>query len=215
MYADPLPFPSLKIVSQYFTASFDYNEPLSFAESLIILNATPKRVADFKAGRYCARQALLAFTEEQIEILQGKGRQPLWPKGFTGSISHSSKLAGAVVARETDIAAMGLDIEYMNGVKQDMWQLLFNDAEQALIYCKPDASLWASLFFSFKESFYKMQYPVTYQFLEFTDITISTTGDNFLFTPANPDHDLSAIDFDNIKTQWTMVADQLITLCYI
>ncbi len=41
-------------------------------------------------------------------------REPLWPAGVVGSISHSGELAGAVVARASDAWSVGLDIELLD-----------------------------------------------------------------------------------------------------
>jgi 4'-phosphopantetheinyl transferase EntD len=210
-----IPFPALSFISQHFTADFTKDELLSPAESIIVSQAVPKRVADFKTGRYCARRALSTLINEQPEILQGKGREPLWPNGITGSISHSSKLTGAIVARQVDVIAVGLDIEQANGIRPDMWTLLFSNEEQELIRSKPDVTFWATLLFSLKESFYKMQYPLTEQFLEFTDIMVAVQDEQLCFSQVNKEYDLSAVAFNNIKAHWTVIDDQLITLCYI
>jgi 4'-phosphopantetheinyl transferase EntD len=211
-----IPFPDISITSQYFTADFDNDEPLSPAESIIVSKSVPKRISDFKTGRYCARQALSRFVNERPEILQGKAREPVWPTEIVGSISHSSKLAGAVVARQSDITAIGLDIETIGGVKPAMWYLLFHDSEQAFILNKQtDTALWATLFFSMKESFYKMQYPLTGLLLDFKDILISESDGNFYFSQVNFDHDLSGIAFNRIQAQWSSTYDQVITICFI
>jgi 4'-phosphopantetheinyl transferase EntD len=210
-----VPFPALSFISQYFTDNFNEDEPLSPSELLIIAQAVPKRRATFSTGRHCARQALVRFMDKPPEILRGKSGEPMWPEGIVGSISHSAKLAGAVVASKSEITAIGIDIETIGDVKQDMWPLLFLDTEIEMINSKHnDTALWATLLFSLKESFYKLQYPITGLWLDFKDITISENNGKFSFIQVKSSHDLSAISFDQIKVDWTVANDQVITLCY-
>ena len=78
-----------------------------------LARSVPKRRAEFAAGRHCAREALRALgvdsADDPIDI--GPHREPLWPKGITGSITHCAGYACAAVARESDILAIGIDSE--------------------------------------------------------------------------------------------------------
>lgn len=211
-----VPFPQITYISQYFTNTFDHAEHLLPAEAKIVERAVAKRRADFSTGRYCARQALGSFVNTPQQILQGKGKEPLWPDGIVGSISHAQGLAGAVVARQNDIAAIGMDIETIGGVQPDMWNLLFHANEQELIHSKQaDADIWATLLFSLKESFYKLQYPHTTLFIDFTDMLVSEDNGRLSFSSVNPQNDLSVVDLHNIEIHWTITGDHLISLCYI
>ncbi|RYZ94346.1 MAG: 4'-phosphopantetheinyl transferase superfamily protein [Sphingobacteriaceae bacterium] len=210
------PFLQIPSISQHFTGDFKGIEHLLPAEVLIVEKASTKRRADFSTGRYCASQALSPFIKSRPAILQGKGNEPLWPDGLVGSISHSKKLAGAVVAKQTDVTAIGVDIETLGGVKPDMWRLVFHDEEQALIRSKGnDAATWATLLFSLKESFYKLQYPLTGLFVDFTDILITESNAKLIFSNTNPQKQFFPFNLNRIETHWILIGDQLITLCYI
>jgi 4'-phosphopantetheinyl transferase EntD len=209
------PFPQFPFISQHFTDVFKDFSDLTPTEAMIVERASAKRRSDFSTGRYCARQALLRLKNVSPEIIQGKGKEPIWPNGIVGSISHSKKIAGAVVALQHDVLAIGMDIETIGGVKPEMWDLIFHKAEQKLIQNKQgDQSYWATLLFSLKESFYKMQYPLTGQFLDFSDVVISETNGDLCFASAKPQFDLNAVGLNNIETHWTNIDNQLITLCY-
>jgi 4'-phosphopantetheinyl transferase EntD len=211
-----VPFPEISFISQYFTDALKDGQHLLPAEAIIIERAAAKRRADFSTGRYCAVQALGRFVNYRPEILQGKGKEPLWPNGIVGSISHSQSLTGAVVARQADVTAIGLDIETIGGVQADMWHLLFNADEQTLIQSKQDnAVIWATLLFSLKESFYKLQYPLTSLFLDFTDMIIYEVNGRLSFSSINPQNNLSAVALNEIETHWTIAGNQLISICYI
>ncbi len=73
--------------------------------------ATLKRQIEFIAGRRCAERALRAAGCANAALLAiANDRQPLWPAGYTGSISHSDGLAIAAVGASPDIA-VGLDVQ--------------------------------------------------------------------------------------------------------
>lgn len=59
--------------------------------------AAPKRLGEFLAGRLAAREALRPFGLAGCSVAIGAAREPLWPEGVEGSISHS-RLAGEGVA---------------------------------------------------------------------------------------------------------------------
>ena len=66
------------------------NEGLLPEERGAVAKAVPKRVAQFTAGRVCARRALAQLgNTEPVPILMGEDRAPQWPAGYVGSISHT------------------------------------------------------------------------------------------------------------------------------
>ena len=71
---------------------------------------SPKRLADFSTGRYCAMKALEQIGIQNVIIPIGKDREPIWPEGIVGSISHCESLTGAIVSRKADHISLGLDI---------------------------------------------------------------------------------------------------------
>ncbi|MEM7435734.1 MAG: 4'-phosphopantetheinyl transferase, partial [Myxococcota bacterium] len=81
-------------------------------EASIVAGAVPRRVSEFTAGRTCARQALSKLKGPSgYALLQGEDRGPIWPTGFVGSITHADFWCAAAVARESDVRAVGIDIE--------------------------------------------------------------------------------------------------------
>jgi 4'-phosphopantetheinyl transferase EntD len=63
-----------------------------FAEEASLLGpgSVEKRWREFAAGRSCARKALAASGHAPVAVLQGAGREPVWPQGIVGSITHCS-----------------------------------------------------------------------------------------------------------------------------
>lgn len=212
-----VPFPQLSpFVSQYFTNVFYGVECLLPDELVYVESSAAKRRADFSTGRYCARQALAGLINASPPILQGSSRQPLWPHGVVGSISHSQNITGAVAALNSNIIAIGLDIETIGGIKPDMWNMVFHQEEQELIQSKQGKTeVWATLLFSLKEAFYKMQYPLTKLFLDFLDVSISEINGRLCLRVKKNDINLQPIVLDNVSVVWTLMNSELLSVCYI
>jgi 4'-phosphopantetheinyl transferase EntD len=204
------------LFSQFFTTEFIGVEELTPAEQALIAKAVLKRQNDFSTGRHCARKALERFGINDTEILTGEAKEPIWPEGVIGSISHSKKLTGAIVAKANDIAAIGLDIETIGGVNRDMWDMLFMDREQVFLNTLDDhaQALFSTLIFSFKEAFYKLQYPLTRQYVDFKDVGLLHANDHFSLHPESKfDHQL--VPAGQLIFQWGRFDDQVICVCYL
>ena len=147
-------------------------------------NAVEKRRREFSAGRVAAAAALKELgANDSFSISVGAGRNPLWPDNFTGSITHTSGLAVAAVARIEILATVGIDLERTNAVQPELWPSILRASEIDFVSRKPpmEQSRWATLLFCAKESFYKMQYPVTGEWVEFHDaeVLVSEKGGEF------------------------------------
>lgn len=147
-------------------------EGMLFAdERAYIGNAVSSRVQEFTAGRVLARKSLAKWGKENSPILVGKNRMPIFPETTIGSISHTAKYVAVVSAQANVLASIGIDIEHIGKVTEDLWHLLLKPDEIAFVK-KNGEAFWATLFFSAKEAFFKMQYPLTQQMLDFKDVEI-------------------------------------------
>jgi len=143
---------------------------------LSLANAVEKRRREFSGGRIAAHAALKKLgAGDSLSIPVGDARNPLWPAGFTGSITHTAGLAIAVVARTERLAAVGIDLELANAVQPELWPSLLRAPEIELVSRMPAAeqSRWATMMFSAKESFYKLQYPLTGEWVDFLEAEVS------------------------------------------
>jgi 4'-phosphopantetheinyl transferase EntD len=147
---------------------------LSEAERRCVDRAVPKRVQEFAAGRLCARRALAELGICDFQLLAAPDRQPIWPAAAVGSISHTQGYCSAVVGPRAQFAGLGLDTESSGAVGTELWAQTCSARESAqLRSLVPEWQIRAaSLIFSAKEAFYKCQYPLTAEWLEFTDIEI-------------------------------------------
>lgn len=72
-----------------------------------------ERRVHFLAGRHCAREAMRALAPEYatMAIPIGENREPIWPFGIRGSISHTKRYAAAAVSHMSLVHGIGIDVE--------------------------------------------------------------------------------------------------------
>lgn len=149
-----------------------------------------KRLSDFSTGRHCLRQTLLPFGFTG-DILTGERGMPLLPDGITASVSHSMQLCGAVACSKDSFLSVGIDIETIGRVSKEMWYLLFTAREMAYLNTLQAADVpeVTTVFFSLKEAFYKLQYPITNVFLDMTDVEVEAVDGRYYVRLLHQVHD--------------------------
>ncbi len=156
-------------------------------------NAVPKRIQEFAAGRLCARRALAKFGVADFPIRVARDRQPVWPEFLVGSITHTAGLCAAALAERARMFALGLDSEVVGAVKADLWPSICAAEELAWVdTLHPEERAKAvAMIFSAKEAFYKCQYPLVGERLNFHDVCVrplewSAVQGAFAVAPARP-----------------------------
>ncbi len=156
--------------------------PEVFAEEMeIVRNAVVGRRQEFIGGRRCAHKALARLGLDVVPILSGANREPLWPSGVVGSITHCHGFYAAAVAASSQIAAIGIDAEVCGQLPYDVLSLVSSEQERRSIAMLPDYTHWDRLIFSAKESVYKAWFPVMKRWLGFEDVEISFEPDQGTF----------------------------------
>jgi len=138
----------------------DWERPLLPGEEAFVHRAVEKRRREFRAGRACARAALGALGLPPVALPVGPEREPVWPAGVVGSISHAGGLCVAAVARRASFAGLGVDVETSEAVRRPLWRRIARHEELAWLEEAParlggSPERWASFVFSAKESLYK------------------------------------------------------------
>ncbi len=152
-------------------------------ERKLISHAGQKRQGEFAAGRLCAMNALEGLGINGSPILMDAKGAPIWPDGVIGSISHAKGCCAAVVALKEGENSLGLDIEELERVKEDIWNYTFLPEEIDWLRLQSDeSSKWASVLFGAKEAFYKAQYPLTQSWLGFKDVVIEVDQEEGTFS---------------------------------
>lgn len=164
----------------------ELDEPLHPLEQSAVAQAVEKRRLDFAAGRACARRALRQLGIEDAAIPVGERREPRWPDGIIGSLSHTRGFCGAAVARQTDVKGLGFDVERISEVRLELRSHIATDDEldelHALVGGPREQAL--ALAFSAREAFYKFQYPLSGQWVGLRDVTVRADADGFLVVPS-------------------------------
>jgi 4'-phosphopantetheinyl transferase EntD len=144
------------------------------AEAECVQRAVPKRVMEFAAGRACARRALHELGIDDFVLLAGPDRQPLWPPAIVGSITHTPGYCAAATAPRALLAGIGIDSEQTHKVSRDLWPSICRPEEASWCRSLPEQQQMpaAALLFAAKEAFYKCQYPLTREWLDFHDLAV-------------------------------------------
>jgi len=152
--------------------------PLFPEEQALVATAVEKRRLEFARGRQCARAALRRLGLPDTPLLTGREREPLWPSDVVGSITHTSGMCLAAVARRERYTGVGIDVEPASPLEPRLARRVATEVEMnALGSMAP--LLAARVIFSAKESFYKCQFYLSRQFLDFdaVEIELEARGD--------------------------------------
>lgn len=169
----------------------DTHRPLLPAEAAFTGTMSPRRLATFVAGRAAAHAALDHLGLGAQAITVGAGGEPRWPSGVVGSITHTDRVAYAVVALEEPEAsidgglALGIDIEDRRRLTPEIIPTIMTERERARwADLEPaEADAFATTVFSAKEALYKAQYHFTEAWLGFEHVTL---GDSRPVGAASP-----------------------------
>lgn len=158
---------------------------LTEVELSSISHCADKRIDDFTRGRACAHRGLSELGIQDFSVLAGDKREPLWPPEIVGSITHTTGFAGAVVARRSDVEALGIDCEIIASVNEELWERICTPTERARLKRLPQAQAQrqAALIFAAKEAFYKCQFPMSREWVGFEDVSIEVSEEGFRIRP--------------------------------
>lgn len=137
-----------------------------------------RRLLEFATGRQCARGALARIGYESIPVLIGNHREPIWPSGLVGSITHTEGYCAAVALQVGEFASIGIDAEIIERVESRFWETLFVRKElEFLSSCTVELqNRMACLLFSAKEAFYKCQFQISRRWVNFSDVCVTASG---------------------------------------
>lgn len=144
------------------------------AEDVFVRNCVERRALEFTAGRGCARQVLATLGLPEQALPMGARREPLWPQGIVGSISHAAGYCVAAACHREQLAGIGIDIEAATPLSDSLFALVCTPHEQRRFSAQPERlrGLLAKFLFSAKESVFKCLYPVFRKELEFEDVEV-------------------------------------------
>ncbi|SFN23954.1 enterobactin synthetase component D [Izhakiella capsodis] len=193
-------------------------DPLTFSEADLLWlphhhqlqNAVRKRKAEHLAGRLAAAHALRDRGSSQIPAI-GSQRQPLWPSGLFGSISHCNTTALALIAPHP----VGVDIESIMtpGLCDEIVDTLLNKDEQRILLASSlPLPMALTLAFSAKESLYKAcgsQAPPHSDFTAARVISLSANSIALALYPTENPHYAGR----RYQIHWQRYSGHIVTLC--
>lgn len=161
------------------------------AEQKLAAAMAPGRLLQFAHGRSCARRALAGLGVEPCAIGVGAQREPVWPDGITGSISHCEHRAAAAVGRADHLLGIGVDLEESGPLPTDILDLICTPYEAARLARLPVN--YGRLLFSAKESVFKCIWPVVRRFVDFAEISVSLPASGQQFKACSSDLALGSL----------------------
>lgn len=145
-------------------------------EEAIVAKAVEKRRREFTTARHCARLALGRLGVPPVAILAGPLRQPRWPPGIVGTITHCPGYRGVVVAAAAAAATVGIDAEPNESLDSLVLPSVASPDERVhvaeLLAARPEIR-WDRLLFCAKEAVYKAWFPLAQCWLDFEDAVVT------------------------------------------
>lgn len=174
----PLPFPSpFPEDFAFVTLSLRNSaEHMLHPEEKCILSAraSAKRKKEFSLGRAAVRLALKQLgLQSPPPVLQGEGREPLWPEGIVGSITHCEPWAIVAAARRSVALTIGIDLESATTIRiDDIGALICHDTERNWVAESGGCRERLMMLFSAKEAAFKALYPLCKRFVDFKEVRL-------------------------------------------
>jgi 4'-phosphopantetheinyl transferase EntD len=205
MLAELLP-PSVSAVE-----AFDDEIPSQLypEEAAMVEAAVAKRRREFSTARRCAHEALAKLGVPGAPLLSGKNREPLWPDGIAGSITHCQGYRAAVVAHQQDLASVGIDAEPHAPLPDGVLGVIALPQEAvrlAELAAADQGRCWDRLLFCAKESVYKAWFPLARRWLGFheADIVIDPDAGTFSATLLVPGPQLGGTTVDGFTGRFVV-----------
>jgi 4'-phosphopantetheinyl transferase EntD len=134
--------------------------------------AIESRKREFTTTRSYARRALSQLGLPVTPVLRGPSREPLWPSGVVGSITHCQGYRAAALAKQRDIWTVGIDAEIHDRLPAEVFEQVLVKEELTWLTSAPLGTHWDRVLFSAKESVYKAWFPLTGRWLGFEDVRV-------------------------------------------
>ncbi len=199
-------------------------------ERAAIDRAVEKRRVEFARGRACARAALVAAGGEPVAIPVGPNREPRFPAGHVGAITHCDGFVAAVVARGRDgqgagagggsvgtpspgpgLRGLGVDAERLTRLEADVLGMIVTDFERSdPDWARPEK---ACVLFSAKEAVFKAVFPVAGVWMGFEDVGLTVSGSSFRVGWASDAVDVP--ELSRVRGRWTVVDGLVLTGCWL
>ncbi|MCJ8510645.1 4'-phosphopantetheinyl transferase superfamily protein [Rhizobium lemnae] len=141
-----------------------------------LATAVPSRQLEYLAGRACAVEACRRLGLDTTPAATGLYREPIWPAGVVGSITHSKGEAIAVIAPFIACRSLGVDIEHIVDLQkaEDLFSVIADPAEANVLkdLMGDNLALIFTLIFCAKEAIFKATWPLVRRFIDFDEVRL-------------------------------------------
>jgi 4'-phosphopantetheinyl transferase EntD len=129
--------------------------------------------ARWLAGEMLARQGI-----HNAAIARHEKGFPVWPRGWVGSLSHSSGWVAAIQGSGAVLRGVGVDIESPTRMKPAMWAHIMTagERETLAVFDQAEAALHATAVFGAKEALFKTLSPAGVAIPGFLEVEIVWQG---------------------------------------
>jgi 4'-phosphopantetheinyl transferase EntD len=149
-------------------------------EAAAVAGAVGERRREFATVRSCARDALRRIGVPAAPVLPDRDGVPQWPAGVVGSMTHCARYRAASVALANRVGGIGIDAEPHAAVPDGTLDLVVRDDERARLDVLADTHPgvhWDRIVFCAKEAVFKVWFPLTRRWLDFTDVSTTVQPD--------------------------------------
>ena len=181
-------------------------------EAAEIQAAIPKRQREYAAGRRLSHELLDAAGARREPLLSNGNRVPIWPDGFTGSISHCDGLCVAAVCPTTSHSAVGVDVEVAKPLKENLWSqiLVPSEADRFEVLGERGATL-AMAHFSAKEAVYKLVAAEFGRYIGFREVELRFSLMKGTFTAHGGANDEERARLEEVRGRWRITTRHILT----
>ena len=183
--------------------------PLFEEERSFVARAAPARIRDFARGRWCARRSLAGLGLPAVAIPVGADRQPVWPRGVVGSITHTRGLVAAVAARSGAIVGLGIDAEEHAVLEPEVRAFVLTPSEPS------DGGRIDLVRFSAKESVFKALHPGLGRWIDFHDVEVEVAGDGELTFRPGPSGRFLADALVRLRGRYEVLEAHVVTSAWV
>ena len=174
------------------------------------------RRQEFLTARSCAREALVALGRAPVAIPTGPAREPLWPAGVVGSITHCTGYRAAAVAHTHDLGSLGIDAEPHEPLPDDVLSQVVTPNESLeltrLRHLRRGVC-WDRVLFSAKESVYKAWWPLARRWLGFehAELRFDAVAGSFVATLLVPGPQVGGVGLTRLHGRWRVSRGLVVT----
>lgn len=208
-------------------------------EEAVISRAVDKRRLEYTTTRHLARIALGRLGLPPVAIGTGGNREPLWPAGIVGSMTHCRGFRAVAVARigdgvsqgggdgsaaavsvaaraasATAVTGLGIDAEPHGPLPDGVFDTIARPDEMgalAELAAQRPQVRWDRLVFSAKESVYKAWFPVARRWLGFGEASVEFTPENDLSGTFSARIRQSGAPITRMTGRWTIESGLVLT----